>query len=156
MRGPTTTLSRAEATSLEIARAPPASPVLGLTPAIAPAPHADTFFGSALATAGHWSGVAREAVLSGDGASSEARRPFVTVEAAALLAAARDSTFDEENDTVDDAATFLAPIIESGAVAPRNAALAAPLAPLVDERLPPFVRERNRAAMREQVRRRRN
>ena len=43
---------------------------------------------------------------------------------------------------MDDAATFLAPIIESGAVAPRNAALAALLAPLVDERLPPLVRER--------------
>ena len=120
-----------------------ASSVRGLAPAIAPTPHADTFFGSAsTATAGHWSGVAREAVLSGDRRVIRLDGLLSPSEAAALLAAARDTTFDEENDTVDDAATFLAPIIESGAVAPRNAALAALLAPLVDERLLPFVRER--------------
>ena len=88
-----------------------ASPVLGLAPAIAPTPHADTFFGSAsTATAGHWSGVAREAVLSGDRRVVRLDGLFSPSEAAALLAAARDTTFDEENDTVDDAATFLSPL----------------------------------------------
>ena len=91
-----------------------ASSVRGLAPAIAPTPHADGFFGSAsTATAGHWSGVAREAVLSGDRRVIRLDGLLSPSEAAALLAAARDSTFDEENATVDDAAPFLAPLIAS-------------------------------------------